>query len=115
MHIIKMFAFSLAATLLVELVIGYLFGVRKAKGIFLLALVNILTNPVAVCCAWCIRLYYPGCNDFIMQVCIEVLVVIAEAAIYYVFSREEKYSIRHPVLLSIFSNTISWGLFYIIG
>ena len=94
----EMFGVSLALTLLIELVIGWCFGMRARRQILLVVLVNILTNPAAVMLHW---LGMP-------QIPIEILVMLAEAAVYWLFSRDESWNIRYPVWMSVICNAVSW-------
>ena len=118
-----MFAISLALTLLIESAVAYLFGVRM-PGMKVVWLVNTLTNPAAVLAAWLWRLYNPAAPSLVFQVPflpisvlriplyqipIEAIVFVTEAFIYGLYSREDAWGIRHPVLLSLTANLISWG------
>ena len=90
---IKIFAMSLWLTLLFELPIAYLWGLRKRALLTVLA-ANLMTNPLAV------ALHLMG----IPQIPIEIGVVLAEGAAYSLHFE------KRPWLLAIFSNAISWGI-----
>ena len=90
---IKIFAISLGLTLLIELPIAYLWGLRKRALLTVLA-ANLMTNPLAV------ALHLMG----IPQIPIEIGVVLAEGAAYSLHFE------KRPWLLAIFSNAISWGI-----
>ena len=90
---IKIFAISLGLTLLIELPIAYLWGLRKRALLTVLA-ANLMTNPLAV------ALHLTG----IPQLPIEIGVVLAEGAAYSLHFE------KRPWLLAIFSNAISWGI-----
>lgn len=93
-----MFAVSLELTLLIELPVVFLLGLRGWRHMLLAVLVNVLTNPAAVFLCWM----------GVPQLPVEIGVVVAEAAVYYRFSREESWRIPRPVLLSAAANGISW-------
>lgn len=97
-YLVKMFGISLGLTLVIELVIGYLMGMRRYKHTLLMVLVNILTNPAAVLVCW---LGVP-------EIPVEIVVFLVEAGVYYWFSKDEKWQIQHPVLLALIANLISW-------
>lgn len=99
-YLLKMFGISLGLTLLFEIPVGFLWGLRGWKYLALTVLVNVLTNPPAVMFHW---LGVP-------QVPIEIVVFLVEAGIYAWFSKDEKWLIRKPVLLSLTANGISWTL-----
>ena len=99
-YLLEMFGISLALTLLLELPVGYCFGYRNRKLLFLVCLVNVLTNPAAVLLHW---LGFP-------QIPIEIAVVFLEAIIYLWFSRDEKWTIPYPVLFPVVANCSSWSV-----
>lgn len=90
---IEIFAMSLGLTLLFELPIAYLWGLRRRALLTVLA-ANLMTNPLAV------ALHLMG----IPQIPIEIGVVLAEGAAYSLHFE------KRPWLLAIFSNAISWGI-----
>ena len=90
---IEIFAASLGLTLLLELPMAYLWGLRGRDLITVLA-ANVMTNPAAV------ALYLCG----IPQVPIELGVVIAEGFAYSLHFE------KRPWLLSLISNVLSWGI-----
>ena len=93
-----MFGISLGLTLLIELPVGFAMGMRGKKHILLMILVNILTNPAAVLLCWL----------GVAQIPVEIAVFLVEAGIYYWFSKDEGFTIKHPILLALFANLISW-------
>lgn len=106
--LLKMFFISLLLTELIELGVACVMGVRSRGGLLIVGLVNMLTNPAAVAGAWIAKLYLPDVPGLGIQLPIEVLVIIAEAAVYRVFGAEEKWTLRHPVRLSLAANAVSW-------
>ncbi len=90
---IEIFALSLGLTLLIELPIAYLWGLRRRALLTVLA-ANLMTNPLAV------ALHLMG----IPQIPIEIGVVLAEGAAYSLHFE------KRPWLLAIFSNAVSWGI-----
>ena len=90
---LKIFALSLGLTLLLELPVAYLWGLRRRELLTVFA-ANLMTNPLAV------ALHLTG----IPQIPIEIGVVLAEGFAY------SKHFEKHPWLLAIVSNALSWGL-----
>ena len=90
---IEIFALSLGLTLLFELPIAYLWGLRKRALLTVLA-ANLMTNPLAV------ALHLMG----IPQIPIEIGVVLSEGAAYSLHFE------KRPWLLALVSNAISWGI-----
>lgn len=97
-YLLEMFGVSLGMTLLIELPVGFVMGMRGWKYALLMGLVNVLTNPAAVFACW---LGAP-------QLPVEIVVVAVEACVYYWFSKDNGWTIRHPVALSVAANAISW-------
>ena len=98
-YLLEMFGISLALTLLLELPVGYCFGYRNRKLLFLVCLVNVLTNPAAVLLHWL----------GFTQIPIEIVVVILEAMIYHWFSKDKCWTVPQPLLFAVTANGISWG------
>lgn len=97
-YLLEMFGISLGLTLLIELPVGFAMGMRGKKHILLMILVNILTNPAAVLACWL----------GVAQIPVEIAVFLVEAGIYYWFSKDEGFTIKHPILLALLANLISW-------
>ena len=107
-YLISMFGSSLALTLVIELVTAFLWGVRSPRGLLLVALVNVLTNPLVVLLYWLSGLYLPMLPSLPVQLALETAAIMAEAEIYCSFSKEPQWQIRHPALLSIVANICAW-------
>ena len=95
---LEMFGVSLVLTLLLELPLGWVMGLRGRKYLLLMLLVNVLTNPAAV------LLHYLG----LPQLPVELGVAALEAFIYLQFSKAEGWRIVHPVRLAVWCNLVSW-------
>ena len=90
---LEIFAPSLGLTLLIELPVACLWGLRKRELLTIFA-ANLMTNPLAV------ALHLTG----IAQIPIELGVVIAEGFAYSLHVE------KRPWLLAIVSNALSWGI-----
>lgn len=93
---LESFALSLGLTLLFEVPIAYLWGLRKGQLVTVFA-ANLMTNPLAV------ALHLTG----IPQVPIELGVVLAEGFAYSLHFD------KRPWLLALISNAVSWGIGFI--
>ena len=109
-YLIRMFGVSLILTLVTELAIAFVFGLRTGKNMLLVVLVNVLTNPPAVLCNWLCRMYLPDYHRISVQLAIETVVVIVEAFVYCLYARDERRQIKRPVLLAFAANGCSWLL-----
>lgn len=117
-YLIEMFGVSLLLTIVVELAVVFLvsrvrfplFGQRQGKGIALVVLVNVLTNPPAVLLCFLGRLYMPLVSELSVQLAVEIVVVAVEACIYHSFAKEPQWQIKRPILLAVIANMCSWLL-----
>lgn len=109
-YLICMFGGSLALTVAIELAVAFLLGMRTGRDLFLVVLVNLLTNPPAVLCNWLCSLYLPGYRALPVQLVIEAAVVATEALIYHIFAADRRWTIRRPGRLSLVCNGCSWLL-----
>lgn len=104
-----MFAVSLGATLILEVLVMIFLREHSKKNILLLLLVNLLTNPMAVYLAF-VGEYITDLPDILIQLPIEALVVLVEVGIYIWFAKDENWTIKRPVLLGILANVFSWSI-----
>ncbi len=86
---------SFLLTLVFELPVCYLLGMRCRDQLELVFLVNLLTNPAAV---------WLHTSLGLPQIPVEILVVIIECYVYHQFRQPR------PLRLSLLANGISWGL-----
>lgn len=93
--VLLIYGISFGLTLLIELPICYLWGLRSRSDLELAFLVNLLTNPAAV---------WLHTSAGVPQIPIEILVVIIECYVY------RQFKIKRPLLLSLLANGVSWGL-----
>lgn len=87
-----------------------IFGQHFGKGILLVVLVNVLTNPPAVLLCWLGGLYMPTIPKIAVQLVVETAVVLVEACIYRSFAQRPQWKIARPVRLAVAANVCSWLL-----
>ena len=107
--IFQMFVVSLGATIGLEILVLLMLGEQSKKNIFLLVMVNILTNPQAVYLAYLGKTIF-SVHELLIEVPIEIGVVLLEVAIYIWFSKDENWKIKRPILLGILANIFSWTI-----
>ena len=93
---------SLILTLLIELTISYILGIRKNEDIQVVIWANILTNPIVVFTANCISLINNNVIYNIVVMILEISAVITEAIIFKKFLDFKE---KSPLLISIINNT----------
>lgn len=109
---IKSLIVSLILTLIIELAILMILGVREKNDIIVGICANVFTNPIVVYISNCI-LYFKLFNIYYIAVAIlEIFAVVAEFIIY---KRYLKYNKISPLKLSIIANCISFGIGVIIN
>jgi len=101
--IFKVLAMSLISTIVLELLIALVEGVRNKMDILLVVLVNILTNPFVVS-VYYITLYYTRLNRILIVLLLEVSAVVVEWICY----RYAGDKIKRPFLLSLSANCFSY-------
>lgn len=104
----NMFGVSLAVTIVAELAVVFIFGLRSLKALCLVILVNVLTNPPAVLLYWLGRQYLPDIPWLIQQLAIEAAVVAAETYIFCSFAKLPRWRIKNPAVLAAAANIGSW-------
>ena len=103
---------SLILTIIIELGISLILGIRKKCDIYVVILVNICTNPIVVYIANCLKLLNNNMVYNIVIVILEIMVVIVEFELYKRYLKTYK---KSPLALSIINNTLSFGIGLIIN
>lgn len=101
MELIEHLALSLGATLALELMFALLWGVKK-EDLSLVALVNVLTNPVVVLLHWLCALWAPALLAA-ATACLEAGAMAAEGWILY-----RRSDIARPWLFALCVNLFSY-------
>ena len=103
---------SLFLTIIIELTVSFIIGIRDKDDIKVVILVNICTNPIVVYIANCLMLFT---NDFIYNIgvaILEMLVVMVEFVLYKKYLKFDKVS---PFAISLINNVISFSIGVIIN
>lgn len=103
---------SLFLTIIIELTVSFIVGIRDKDDIKVVILVNICTNPIVVYIANCLMLFT---NDFIYNIgvaILEILVVMVEFVLYKKYLKFDKVS---PFAISLINNVISFSIGVIIN
>ena len=100
---------SLVLTEIIELLCAAsLFRIRGKKDVFLILLVNVITNPLVVILYYAL---YPVANHTVLTAVLEVSAVLCEAVYYKKYAE----SVRNPMLFSVSMNAASYFIGYIIN
>ncbi len=98
----------LVSTIIIELIISLILGVRNKKDIVNIILVNALTNPLVVSITNLANLFIGYNESYIVLYILEVLAIICEGFIYHKYLKFKKIN---AYVLSIIFNVSS----YLIG
>jgi hypothetical protein len=98
-------AVSLGLTIAFELGFFFLSGKRNKKDLFLLVLVNVLTNPAVMLLYW-LSVFFTNWNSTIVKVPLEILAVFIEGYYYKKYGQDFK----HPYRFSAAANMFSFGI-----
>ena len=103
---------SLLLTIIIELTVSILLGIKSTNDIKLVVAVNMCTNPVVVFIAN--YLLYLNSNTIynIGVAILEIIAVIVEYILYKLFLQNSK---KSPLILSIVNNVISFSTGVIIS
>lgn len=103
---------SLLLTIIIEISISFIIGIREKEDFKVVFWTNVLTNPVVVYIANCVKLLNNNVIYNIIVFIMEVLVIIVEFSIYKKFLDYKK---KSPLLISSINNIISFSLGIIIS
>ena len=107
MEVLKTFGISLGLTLVIELALAFLLRVRSKRGLLIVLLANILTNPAAVFLCLALGPLF-GKFFLLFQLAVEAAAVLAESRVYRDF-RKDLDAALSPFLLSLVLNACSYG------
>ena len=109
MNVIWFYLFrNLVLTILIEVIISLIIGVRDKKDILFIVLVNIVTNPIITIIPFIINLYCGIIMRRVVLIILELLTVFVEAIIY---RKTLKFNKINCFRLSLILNACS----YVIG
>lgn len=103
---------SLCLTLIIELTLSFLLGIKNKEDIKVVIWANIFTNPMIVYLANCIKLLN---NDLIYNILVLVMKIIVVIAEFIIYKKYLDYKEKSPLLISIINNTISFLLGIVIN
>lgn len=104
---IKSLIISLTLTLIIELTILIVLGLREKNDIKVVVLANVFTNPIVVYISNCV-LYFRLFNIYFIVVAIlEIFALVAE---FWIYKKHLKYNKISPFKLSLIANCCSFGI-----
>ncbi len=102
---LKILGISLLLTLIFEEAFALFWGLRGRRELTIIALVNILTNPVVVL-AYYTTTYFFGWPAVPVIAVLEISAVLVEWRCLYACSEQ----LKRPLLFAILANAFSYGL-----
>ena len=103
---------SLTKTLIIELIVSVVLGIKDKDDIKVIICANIITNPVIVNITNCIMLFNNMILYFYIVIILEIIVFIVEFIIYKKCLKFDKIS---PIVISLINNLSSFGIGVIIN
>lgn len=103
---------SLILTLIIELTVFFILGIKEKDDIEVIILVNILTNPIVVFCANIANIMCGGVTYYIIVIILEITAVLVEA---YIFKKILHFQKISAIKISLINNIISYGTGVIIS
>ena len=103
---IKSLFISLLLTLIIEIFISYILGIRGKKDIKVVICANICTNPVVVYIANLTALFGTEMLYGIIVIILEILAVVVET---FIFKKYLKFDKINPWKISLLNNVISFS------
>ena len=98
---------SLTLTLIIELTVSVILGIREKEDIKIVFLANVFTNPIVVYISNCV-LYFRLFNIYFIVVAIlEIFALVAE---FWIYKKHLKYNKISPFKLSLIANCCSFGI-----
>lgn len=94
----------LSSTIMIELIMSLLLGIRNKKDILNVILVNIMTNPLVVSILMYIT-YYRLFNTTISIIILEILVILTEG---FTYKKVLTFDKINPYVLSLILNILSY-------
>ena len=98
---------SLTKTLIIELIVSVILGIKDKHDIKVIICANIITNPVIVYITNCIMLFNNMILYFYIVIILEIIVFIVEFIIYKKCLKFDKIS---PIIISLINNLSSFGI-----
>ncbi len=98
-NIFAVLAVSLLFTIALELAFSLAVGKRDGSDLLLIALVNVVTNPAVVICAYMIS------SEPWFKLLLEAAAILVEAAFYKAYAK----TIKRPLLFSLCANVFSFS------
>lgn len=104
---IKSLIISLFLTLLIEIVVSIILGVRDKNDFKIIICANICTNPIVVYISNLVLLLN---NNLVYIVTVAALEIIAILVEYYIYEKRLSFKKVSPLMISLICNIVSFGI-----
>ena len=94
-------------TIIIEVIIGLIIGIRNKKDILNVVLVNIFTNPLVSSIPILVYIKFGYTYEMISLLILELFAIFSEGFIY---SKVLKYKKINPYIISLILNISSYGI-----
>ena len=103
---------NLILTVIIEVILALIIGIRNKKDIIIVILVNLFTNPFVTIIPFIFNIYCGIMYKKISLIILEILIVLLEGYIYKKSLIKNK---PNPYILSLILNVASYGVGFIIN
>ena len=107
LNIIKGFGISLGLTLVIELAVAFLLKIRGWTEFLIVALGNVLTNPLVVLIVYLMIFRFPDWR-WPVEILLEILVIPTEGLLYRA-AKKSGFRFNKPFLLALVCNLSSYS------
>jgi len=109
---IKSLIISLLLTLIFEMAVSYLLGIRHKSDVKVIICANVITNPVVVYIANLVLMLH---NEALYICVVGALELSAFISEYIIFKKYMNYKKISPLVVSLINNAVSFGMGLIIN
>ena len=109
---IKSLIISLFLTLIIELTVSFIIGIRDKTDLAVVFWTNVITNPIVVYIANCLLLLR---NDLIYNIVIFIMEVIVVIVEFLIYKKLLSYKKKSPFFISCINNVVSFFIGMIIS
>ncbi len=96
---------SLVCTLVIEIILAIILRVRKKSDLLIIALANVMTNPLVVSLGFLSGFFFGTKVRIICMIFLELFAFVSEAVVYKFALNQKK---LNPFLLSLLLNAASY-------
>ena len=99
------YLFTLILTVILEISVAFLWGLKKTVELRAILLINLLTHPILHLTIWTISYFYPAIVGFGLILLFEIIIILSEWRLLVLILRKKS---EHVLILSSLMNITSF-------